>query len=123
MPNVLPTLGSYGYVYTVSFERIVHSYADNTYRSYAKSIAEHGQFDMPFSSFSKTKRDLILAFFRANWNLEFYIYTPPDATAVDLTGAATTGRHLARFGSDPSLAITNESSCAYSGNLTIILLS
>src|SRR5437762_6742590 len=101
MPNTFPVLGSYGFSYRPSYRRVVREYADNTYRAYSQSTAKHGAVDFALKSASKTKRDSIESFFDANWNLEFYFYLWPAATAVDLTGAATTGRHLARFGADP----------------------
>jgi hypothetical protein len=106
-----------------SYRSLVREYDDNTYRRYSKSTAKHGELSIPFDSYSLTKRNAVQAFFEANWNLEFYIYVWPEASAVDSGGSSTTGRHLARFDADPELEWENRSSCAYGGALKIILLS
>jgi hypothetical protein len=123
MPNTFPYLGSYGFNYRPSYRRTVHAYADNTYRAYSQSTAKHGMVDWTIKSAGKTKRDAVESFFNSNWNLEFYFYLFPEATAVDLTGSSSTGRHLARFDADPELQITANSSCSYDLSIPIILLS
>lgn len=130
MPNVFPGIGplgvnpgSYGGTDSTAYRRMVRTYDDNSYRSYAKSTAKHRTLTVPFKSISKTRRDAIESFFIANWNLEFYLYCWPETSVVDPTGASTTGRHLARFDSDPELVFTNNASCTYECSLAFILLS
>lgn len=130
MPNVFPGVGpagtspaSYGGTDTSSYRRMIHDYDDNSYRAYSKSSVKHRLISLTFAAISKTRRDAIETFFNANWNLEFYIFLWPEATAVDPTGVSTTGRHLARFGPDPQLQFTNVASCTYSATIEITLLS
>lgn len=130
MPNVFPGIGqagtfisSYGSSDNTSYRRMVRTYDDNSYRAYSKSSVKHRTITCPFKNISKPRRDAIEGFFIANWNLEFYIYVWPEANFVDPTGAATTGRHLARFDSDPQLTFTNIASCTYECELMFILLS
>jgi hypothetical protein len=123
MPNTFPYLGSYGFTDRPSYRRLIHEYADNTYRAYARSSVKHHVIDWQMTSASKTKRDAVAVFFDANWNLEFYFYLWPEASAVDSGGSSTTGRHLARFDADPELSIVPNGSCSYDLSVTIVLLS
>lgn len=111
-----PYLGSYGGNDTTDFRSILRVYDDNSYREYRKSTAKHRIVVVPLKSISKTKRDILEAFFIANRFLDVTLFLWPESTAVG-SGPSHTARIVG------PLVITNESTCRYSTEFTFRLLN
>lgn len=110
-----PVLGSYGGSDTTDYPSILREYDDLSFREYRKSAAKHRVVTVPCKSISKTRRDLLEAFYNTNRFLNVTVYLWPEATAVG-TGTSHTARIVG------PLVITNESTCRYSTEFTFRLL-
>jgi hypothetical protein len=126
--GVFPYIGSWGSTKEVRLARTTHVYDDGTYRTYRRSGTVVQQLDLKISAVSKSDRDAIDSFFQARMasttqaGFEFYLYDPDDVSAVDPTGASSTGRHAAIFVTE-SLRWTRDGGCRWSTSVPILLVS
>src|SRR5689334_14583164 len=115
MPASFPYLGSYGGQDETDYRSVLHEYDDGGFREYRKSSFKHRTVTIPFRSISKTKRDILEAFYIANRFLTVTLYLWPESTAV---GSGTSHNAVIRG----PLTITNNSSCSYDCDFTFKLL-
>jgi hypothetical protein len=120
---VFPTLGHQGNSYETSVKRIRRRYDDGSQRSYTKSTFKHRVLSIKIVRVSQAVRNTIATFVEARLvdNAEFHVYNPQETFVLDLTGAATTGRHTCDEIMGDTVNWTMEGNCRYSTEISFFL--
>jgi hypothetical protein len=123
---VFPYLGNYGHGYDDHAQGVLRVYPDLSYRFYKKSNGLRTEMPLVFSRYDQTRVNAIRAFFSTNKFAPFFVYDPGVVSAVDGSGASSTGRHTAIFaaddGSAPVLSVRNLGRCIYDVEIRFIFL-
>jgi len=128
---IFPVMASQGYSSRTGIKgEVLRVYANLGYRRYRKSNAIHRSRTLVFQNISKTAYESIVNFFVARKQVsggsgsdhEFIIYDPDQTSVIDLTGAATTGKHTAIF-LDDEINFTRSGRCRWSGEVNVLFLN
>ena len=127
MPAVFPHFGSLGYSAGHGYRQVMRHYDDGKYRRYRRSAFNHKELTLNFEGVKESVKNDVVNFFNARMaaasnDFEFYVYNPEETSTIDLTGTATTGRHLAIF-ADEELQVTRDGKCRWSFTVRMKLLN
>jgi hypothetical protein len=126
MPTVFPIEAHFGSDHGIEAPEFFRRYADGTYRRVLEANVMTRDIRLVLKNMGESERDALDAFFTARKlstgsGCEFYIYDFDEVDDIDLTGASTTGRHLAVF-LDKRITIPRNGPCSWSCSLSIALL-
>ena len=123
--TVFPTMGCVGYSSSHQYRETLRVYDDGTYRRRLRPTFDHRVIGLEFKGIKQSVKDSIISFFNARKSSSsddrFFFYNPEETSTVDLTGAATTGRHTAIF-IEETLQFVRDGRLRWSGSARFFLL-
>lgn len=135
--SVFPTLGEIGYTSEASFDQILRTYPDGSYRRYLNGTFNQRVVTVNLTSCPQATQQAVAAHFAACMTatgqaFEFVFYNPDETSIIDLSGTNTTGAYIAIYAvgadtrsqnSQATLEWTRVGKCRWSAQIPILLLA
>ena len=136
--NVFPSVGEVGYTSEDSYDQVLRTYPDGSYRRYLRGSFDQEVITLHFTSASLQTMQAIKAHFKGCMSgttpFEFLFYNPDEFSGtVDTSGTNATGLYRAIYAvgaddvraqnSQATLSWTRTGKCSWGADIPILLLA